>query len=139
MAELANCSRCGNVFVKSIRDVCQACYKEEEEAFQVVYRFLSKRENREATMKEIIKATDVEEELITKFIKEGRLRTSDFPKLAYPCERCGVGIVRGKLCANCSDDLKNDLEHHERLKNHETEQKNGHEKIYYAFNKYKKS
>lgn len=137
MAELANCSRCGNVFVKSVRDVCPSCYKKEEEAFQIVYRFLSKRENREATMKEIVKATNVEEKLITKFIKEGRLRTSDFPKLAYPCERCGVDIVRGELCADCSRELRHDLERHEKLKEQEATYEAEPEKIYYALNKFK--
>src|SRR5699024_11374641 len=87
MGELANCSRCNNVFVKTLRDICQQCYREEEEAFETVYRFLSQRKNREATLMEIVEATGVEEELVIKFIKEKRLRTSQFPKLAYPCEK----------------------------------------------------
>ncbi|MFD1361689.1 TIGR03826 family flagellar region protein [Lentibacillus salinarum] len=138
MAELANCSRCGKVFGKTFHDVCQACYREVEEAFRIVYRFLSKRENREATMNEIVKATAVEEALIIKFIKERRLRTSDFPKLAYPCERCGVNIVSGRLCADCSDELKKDLERHERLKEHERRKMTESESVYYTFNKFKK-
>src|SRR5690625_7951722 len=102
MAELANCARCNQVFVKSVRDICLDCYREEEEAFEKVYKFLSKRENREATLEEIVKATKVEEELIIKFIRTNRLQKSRFPKLAYPCERCGVHISKGKLCENCS-------------------------------------
>lgn len=105
MAELANCVRCNQVFVKTVRNICQDCYREEEEAFEKVYKFLSKRENREATLKEIVIATEVDEELIIKFIRENRLRTSHFPKLSYPCENCGIPIVSGKLCANCSESL----------------------------------
>lgn len=115
MAELANCSRCQAVFVKTIRDVCQTCYKEEERAFETVYRFLSIRKNREATMMEIVKATEVEENFIIKFIKEKRLRTSQFPKLAYPCERCGVDIIHGRLCGDCSDDIKSGLEYYDKM------------------------
>lgn len=110
MGELANCSRCNEVFVKMIRDICQKCYREEETAFETVYRFLSKRENREATIFEIVEATEVEEELIIKFIREKRLRTSQFPKLAYPCEKCGVQIVSGKLCQNCSEGILQEFE-----------------------------
>ncbi|WP_060678503.1 TIGR03826 family flagellar region protein [Virgibacillus halodenitrificans] len=138
MAELANCSRCDAVFVKSIRDICQACYKEEEQAFDKVYKFLRERKNREATMLEIVDATKVDETLITKFIKEKRLRTTDFPKLAYPCESCGANIVNGKLCFDCSDELRRDLDKHnqQQRKIQEKElKKNTH--TYYMFDKNK--
>src|SRR5690625_6316215 len=75
MHELANCANCNQVFVKTVRDICRDCYEAEEKAFEIVYRFLSKRKNREATLKEIVEATEVEESLIIKFIKEKRLRT----------------------------------------------------------------
>ncbi|MBP2078905.1 TIGR03826 family flagellar region protein [Oceanobacillus polygoni] len=114
MAELANCVRCNAVFVKGLRDVCQNCYKKEEDAFQTVYRYLRERKNREATLLEIIDATGVEESLIIKFIKEKRLLPSDFPKLAYPCERCGNEITSGKLCISCSEELKSDLNAYEK-------------------------
>lgn len=127
MSELDNCARCDAVFVKTMRDICPKCYQEEEEAFETVYRFLSKRENREATLMEIVEKTRVEEELIIKFIREQRLRTSQFPKLAYPCERCGVHIVTGKLCQSCSDEILHQFKQHEALekrkRDHEEEKK----------------
>ncbi|MBT2216096.1 hypothetical protein KK120_09710 [Virgibacillus dakarensis] len=141
MAELANCSRCGAVFVKSIRDICQNCYKEEEKAFETVYQFLRIRKNREATLLEIVKATGVEEELIIKFIKDKRLRTSQFPKLAYPCDKCGTAIISGKLCATCSQELLNDLEKQEEMERREVERKerlDKQESIYYTFDSNKK-
>ncbi len=109
MAELANCSRCGAVFVKTLREICQNCYKEEEKAFQIVYDFLKEQKNREATILEIVDATGVEEELIIKFVKERRLTPKDFPMLAYPCERCGEDITTGHICSNCTEELKQDL------------------------------
>src|SRR5690625_1618136 len=121
MGELANCSRCNAVFVKVMRDICQNCFYEEEEAFEIVYRFISKRENREATVSEIVEATEVEEEIIIKFIREKRLRTSQFPKLAYPCEKCGIEIISGKLCQSCSEDILREFEQQERLEKQEQE------------------
>ncbi|WP_096269426.1 TIGR03826 family flagellar region protein [Paucisalibacillus globulus] len=115
MAELANCSQCGKVYVKQLKDICRDCYREEEAAFKKVYEFLKQQKNREATLTEVVEATGVEETLITKFIKEKRLRTSMFPKLGFPCERCGTLIVSGKLCMNCSEELKSDLQQHEAL------------------------
>jgi len=134
MGELANCSRCGKVYVKTIRDFCQDCYKEEEKAFRKVYAFLKERKNREATVPEIVEGTNVEEELITKFIREGRLRPSEFPKLNYPCERCLEPIQTGRYCLKCINELKKDLEIHENQAENKKEQKN----IYVAFNKNRK-
>ncbi len=109
MAELANCSRCGTVFAKTIRDICKNCYDEEEKAYHTVYDFLRVRENRLATMLEIIEATGVKEEYIIKFVREKRLLPKDVPNLAYPCERCGRDISAGHICESCQKELKNDL------------------------------
>lgn len=135
MANLSNCSRCGQLFVKNIRDICQDCYREEEAAYQKVYKFLSRRKNREATIDEIVDATGVEEELIIKFLKENRLRSSQFPKLAYPCERCGIDIVEGRLCHNCSQDIIKQVERHDELdkRAQEREERLNKEKTYYSF------
>ncbi|OZU88803.1 hypothetical protein CIL03_10995 [Virgibacillus indicus] len=136
MAELANCSRCNDVFVKGIRDICQKCYKEEEKVFEIVYRFLRERKNREATMEEIIKATGAKEAFIIKFIREKRLHPSQFPKLAYSCERCGTSIVSGHLCENCTKELRNDLLRHEELEKLAQSDKNKEKNtIYYNFEK----
>lgn len=142
MPELANCSRCGAVFVKDIRDICRACFKEEEESFQIVYDFLKQRKNREATLIEIVEATGVEEELIIKFIKEKRLRQSQFPKLAYPCERCGEHITTGSLCEECSEELKYDLqvhEHEEAMQERLIERIEEKERTYFTLDKHKEN
>ncbi|WP_085991345.1 TIGR03826 family flagellar region protein [Oceanobacillus senegalensis] len=138
MADLANCSRCGAVFVKGIRDLCQNGYLEEEKAFQTVYNFLKERKNRQATMKEIVEATGVEERLITKFIREKRLLISKFPNLAYPCEGCGADITSGKLCRNCQESFKKDLQIQNELdkKLEQIRQKeNSKSNTYYTLNK----
>ncbi|MGM8364582.1 TIGR03826 family flagellar region protein [Virgibacillus sp. W0181] len=140
MAELDNCSCCGAVFAKSIRDICHTCYQKEEEAFNIVYGFLSKQKNREATIHEIVETTGVEKDLIMKFIKEGRLRNSQFPNLAYPCEKCSAPISEGRLCQECSGSLLNELYLQEKLEAQTKERKQRKEEkstIYYAIDKHK--
>ncbi|AMX82299.1 hypothetical protein GS3922_00540 [Geobacillus subterraneus] len=110
MAELANCAKCGRLFVKlSTRDVCESCYQEEERQFERVYAFLRKRENRTATMAQVVDATGVEEKLIIQWIRAGRLQLVHFPNLGYPCDSCGTMIREGRLCANCLGKLQADL------------------------------
>ncbi|MBP3040166.1 hypothetical protein J9303_11780 [Bacillaceae bacterium Marseille-Q3522] len=110
MEELANCPRCGAVFVKSqFRDLCPDCWREEEEAYETIYHFLRKRENRAATIQQVVKGTGVEESLILKFIRTGRLKITQFPNLGYPCDRCGRIIREGKICKKCAEELRRDL------------------------------
>lgn len=137
--ELANCSRCGNIFVKtSIRDVCDECYRKEEEDFEKVNNFLKKRENRMASMVQVIEATGVEEDVILKFIRKGRIRLINFPNLGYPCEKCGTPIRTGKLCKKCQGELQKELEffQKEEARKKELEER---AKTYYAIDeKYRK-
>ncbi|WML46093.1 TIGR03826 family flagellar region protein [Neobacillus sp. PS3-40] len=110
MDKLENCPNCNDIFVKTqFRDLCQKCWKEEEVDFETVYTFIRKRENRSATIDQVVGHTEVKEELIIKFIKKGRLQLANFPNLGYPCDKCGRTIRKGKLCENCTTELKGDL------------------------------
>ncbi|WP_449537811.1 TIGR03826 family flagellar region protein [Ferdinandcohnia sp. Marseille-Q9671] len=110
MGELMNCPNCGSLFVKTnIRDVCETCYKEEDKAFQTVYTFIRKKENRTATIIETSEGTGVDEEVIIKFIKTGRLKLAQFPNLGYPCQKCSTLIREGTLCGDCTKELRSEL------------------------------
>jgi flagellar operon protein (TIGR03826 family) len=137
MAELINCPDCDRLFVKiSIRAICEVCYKKEETAFDKVYRFIRKRENRLATIIDVINATGVEEKLIYKFIKTGRIRATQFPNFGYPCQKCGALIKDGKLCTDCKNDLTKQLAQFEKSEHLEQELKEREKgATYYSRNK----
>lgn len=117
MAELRNCPRCDAFFnYTGIRDVCLKCAQKEEELYQIVYRFLRKRENRAANVERIEEATGVERELLYKWVRKGRLHPAVFPNLGYPCDNCGHITNNGKLCEKCSDSIKSDLKTFEAVK-----------------------
>ncbi|KGR90079.1 membrane protein [Ureibacillus massiliensis 4400831 = CIP 108448 = CCUG 49529] len=110
MAEIRNCPSCGEFFnYTGVRDVCYKCAQREEDMYQIVYRFLRKRENRAATVDRIVEATGVEEEVLYKWVRKGRLHPAVFPNLGYPCDNCGKITNKGKLCQDCQDDLKSEL------------------------------
>lgn len=141
MAELANCARCSEVFVKGTRAICPRCYREEEKAFETVDQFLRERKNREATLLEIVEATGVEEEQIISFIKRKRLLPSQFPNLGYPCEKCDTPITSGKLCTDCSKSILKAWERHEKMEQRQKEREeavNKRSRVYYAVDQDKK-
>ena len=110
MAELRNCPMCGAFFnYTGLREVCHSCAQKEEDLYQVVYRFLRKRENRAATAERIEEATGVDRELLYKWVRKGRLHPTMFPNLGYPCDNCGRLTNKGKLCEKCTENIKSDL------------------------------
>ncbi|MGD6878730.1 TIGR03826 family flagellar region protein [Bacillus infantis] len=110
MAELENCPYCDKVFVKSqFHDICNDCWKEEELRYETVYQYIRKRENRTATMEQVVIATGIEETLILKFIRTGKLKLAQFPNLGYPCDKCGAYIREGKICQKCAKELRKDI------------------------------
>ncbi|SFL84530.1 TIGR03826 family flagellar region protein [Salibacterium qingdaonense] len=116
MQSLENCPRCGDLFVKSLRSVCNKCHKEVEDMFQKVYTFIRKRDNRQAKMEEVVESTGVPEEDITRFIKEGRIHLNQFPNLTYSCESCGSPIREGRICSSCKSGIESGLQAEEREK-----------------------
>lgn len=110
MAEVRTCPSCGELFnYTGIRDVCVKCAQSEEDLYQIVYRFLRKRENRAATAERIVEATGVDLDLLYKWVRKGRLQPAMFPNLGYPCDNCGHITTTGKICQRCQDELKQDL------------------------------
>lgn len=110
MGELRDCPKCGDFFnYTGIREICPKCAMAEEKLYEEVYRFLRKRENRAATVDRIVEATGVEKELLYKWVKKNRLQQALFPNLGYPCDNCGRLTSKGKLCDDCANGLKSDL------------------------------
>lgn len=108
--DLLNCPNCGTLYIKNpVRDVCDQCFKAEEAAYDKVYKFLRIRENRAATIERVAVATEVEEALLHKWVRKGRLQTAQFPNMGYPCDKCGKIISKGKLCEGCATTFKQEL------------------------------
>lgn len=133
MAEVRNCPKCGEFFnYTGIRDVCFKCAQDEEDMYQIVYRFLRKRENRAANIERIVEATGVEEDLLYRWVRKGRLQPALFPNLGYPCDNCGHITTTGKLCQKCQDELKQDLRTFEAAKEFRDDIKSRDRAIYHA-------
>ncbi|SFB25333.1 MULTISPECIES: TIGR03826 family flagellar region protein [unclassified Bacillus (in: firmicutes)] len=108
--DLQNCPHCNEIFVKTqFRELCQKCWKAEEDQYDIVQKFLRKRENRAATMMQVEEQTGVPEATVLKFIRSGRLHITSFPNLGYPCDQCGSLIRTGKLCDKCAKELLDEL------------------------------
>jgi flagellar operon protein (TIGR03826 family) len=109
MDNLMNCPQCGKLFIKRIRENCDVCHQEEEKQYDVVYKFIRRSENRNATLLDVSEATKVPEFRIIQFIHQGRIRVKGYPNFAYPCDGCQAPINEGRLCEECKNRIKSDL------------------------------
>ena len=113
--QLANCPKCGKLFTKTdLRSVCDPCFREQEKMFDTVYRYIRKKENRQASMSQIIEETEVDETLLIRLVQQGRLHVGSLPNFGYPCERCNKPIKAGKICDACQGELKTGVAQHDK-------------------------
>jgi len=104
---LTYCPRCGKLFARGIREVCNACTEEIEKEYETCVEYL--REHKGATIHEVSEETGISVKQITKFIREGRISTQNMPNLTVPCEVCGLPIHEGTMCQSCRNKLQREL------------------------------
>jgi hypothetical protein len=105
------CKNCGEVMYKASRDMCNTCFKHEDEIFQRTRNFL--RANPGATIELAARFVGCSVELITDFITSGRLARAGIRKIAHECQLCCTIIYEGNICPTCEKVL---LEHLNSLK-----------------------
>ncbi|MBM7866662.1 hypothetical protein GTO89_08415 [Heliobacterium gestii] len=103
-----NCPRCNRIFVPQGRRICPVCVREDEEKYERVREFL--RDHPGATLLEVIAATEVDEDTVLQFIKEGRIEASQLQGASLHCERCDAPISSGTLCPSCQGALAKELQ-----------------------------
>lgn len=104
---LRNCSQCGKLFVYVNRNICPDCLGKEEEMFEEVRKYL--RDNPGSRIKEVSEATEVPEDKIIRFLREGRI-ISDNLDAGLFCETCGKPISSGYTCKECKEKLRKGLQ-----------------------------
>lgn len=104
---VANCPRCGKIFVKGFAEVCPNCLKDLEQQYDKCLKYL--RANKGTNINDLSEATDVSVKQITKFIREGRISIVHAPNMSYPCEVCGTFIRENTICESCRSKLVKDV------------------------------
>jgi flagellar operon protein (TIGR03826 family) len=105
--DLSYCPRCSKLFAKGLRDVCNNCIQAIEKEYETVHTYL--KENKGANIQQVSDDTEVPVKQITKFIREGRISTSNMPNMSIPCEVCGLPIRESNMCDSCRSKLQRDM------------------------------
>jgi len=105
--DLTYCPRCGKLFNKNFRDVCNNCHQELEKDYERCVEHL--RKNKGLDIQQLSEEMEVSIKQITRWIKEGRISLMNAPNMSYPCESCGILIREGHLCDSCKKRLTRDV------------------------------
>lgn len=104
MGELKNCKKCGRMFSSIGGQLfCSKCRTDDEDDFRVVREYIY--DNPDSTVSDVHEATEVAEEIILKFLRQGRLTLKN-DGVGLECERCGKNINTGRFCDQCAHELK---------------------------------
>ena len=105
--EMRNCKKCGKVFASFGDKVCVDCKREEDELFTKVKEYIY--DHPRASIKEVSRETEVDEDIILRYMREGRIEVADDSLSTLTCEKCGKIIRTGKYCVDCQKKLYNTL------------------------------
>src|SRR5947209_944677 len=107
---IANCARCARMYQKAPGiKLCPICIREEEAAFQTVRDYLY--DHPGADIVTVSADTGVDQAVIVRFIKAGRLSTLEevTNNLSIDCKRCGRKIGAGTYCGPCIEAMSSAL------------------------------
>ena len=104
---LKNCAKCGRMFSATLdQKHCSKCTENDEEEFKVVREYIY--DNPGCNIGEVAEATEVDEDKILKFLKQGKLELKG-EGVGYGCDKCGINITSGKYCEKCTYELSHGL------------------------------
>jgi flagellar operon protein (TIGR03826 family) len=105
--DIRNCKRCGNIYHYNGTGVCNQCTQQEQEDFDKVRDYLFEHPNSPAS--EINQSTGVELKVISRFLKEGRLKMEGQDEGIITCDKCGASIKSGRFCEACLQEMQSEL------------------------------
>ena len=102
---MRNCQNCGKVYNSSHRTLCPECVEQDETDFEKVRNFI--KDNPKVSIAVVSEATEVEEDKIEQYLRDGKLETADLSGPMLQCDKCGKPIHAGKYCVVCQGELRN--------------------------------
>lgn len=107
--KIAHCPECGNIYQKNMRQMCVACYTKVDDQIRLIEKTLMR--NRQLTNAELGLATAISQDQIYRWIRSGKIKLYDYPKLHDKCDSCAAPIRRGSICTTCSTRIQSEIAH----------------------------
>ncbi|WP_322922454.1 hypothetical protein [Paenibacillus campi] len=92
------CPRCGSVYQKNLRNMCNGCREELDGAMNRCLDHLWR--SPKSTTEELSQVSGIGMQELYQFIQAGKF-SHTYINLTFPCECCQKPIRQGRLCDHC--------------------------------------
>ena len=101
---LANCKKCGKLFKKLLRDICDICSAVERHELILIFRFIRENPDGDISLKQLHENTGVSIDHLEEYYFSGQLVNAG-ARIKADCKLCGAEINtitrKGYFCTKC--------------------------------------
>ena len=112
MSNLINCPKCGTLFIKKNRDICDKCFQEQLDLIDDIIDYVEKSPLENVHIKMVLEKFQLSMNELEYFITNCKLAQIE-KKLVMNCTKCGVlmniNTSFSTLCKKCSYELKSQV------------------------------
>lgn len=106
---LTNCKKCGKLFIKKNRDICDSCYETQNKLAEEICNYVLSLGKDSVSMAHIMEKFNISSKEFETFFNNAKfIQISD--KITIKCVRCGnefkPGRKTGFICDNCLKKIK---------------------------------
>lgn len=109
---LANCKKCGKLFKKVLRDICDVCAAVERHELILIHRYIRENPDQDISLKQIHRETEISMDHLDEYYFTGQLATAG-TRIKAECKLCGAEINmmtrKGYFCIKCSEKLQEEF------------------------------
>lgn len=111
MSKLINCSKCGTLFIRKTRDICEKCYKDQLALIDEIIEYVSTSPLEKVHIKTIIENFNITMNEFEQFLNSFKLASIE-KKLIFNCIKCNsvtpVESPFSFVCKKCIQEMKQD-------------------------------
>ena len=110
--KLANCKKCGKLYKKILRDICDVCAAIERHELILIFRYIRENPDQDLTLMQISQDTDISMEHLEEYYFSGQLANAG-ARLFASCKLCSASINsltrKGYFCSRCSEKIQEEF------------------------------
>lgn len=111
MSNLINCSKCGTLFIKKQKDMCDKCIKEQQELINSIIEYVSESPLEKVHLNTIVEHFKITMKELEQFITSFKLASIE-KKLTFTCIKCNntlpLEVPFSFVCKKCIQEMKQD-------------------------------
>ncbi len=112
MSQLVNCSRCGTLFIKKNKDICDNCIKEIQNLQESIIEYVDASPLEKVHVKTIVEHFKISMNELEQFLISRKLAPVE-KKLVFTCIKCNsllpIETPFSFVCKKCTQEMKQEV------------------------------